>query len=609
MPRILTTLSLGGDRARELAARNTGMQLGGDRAIELAARKFTSANSATSAPTLQTDSSSTSNSILQQLLERLVQPQTNEFSPFPEFQGSKQSAEQRAASLVASKYNGKIASVGRAQQQVSSNLAQGVTTQNAYGNIGDAKLKDIYSNLTGIAQGTADKTSALYADAKTQVAATYDTSAQTQAAVATQTQGDVANVASQFGLGAAVKEATKHMTDFQSGSQSQLATERASGVSNIITLGANMGAAALKDVNIMAQLGADSRRDLINSVQGTIASLQKQAADQQAELQGQMLDLENSRAEDMQSATYQFQADDAEKASKYAMEKLKYEFENNKFAYEKERNNLEDILKVFEAEEKQLTGEAARSAAGKAAQLAQSKFKHDVWKDNASVELDNKEFGLSVDKFKLDKVDTFADNDRQARKDFIDAKYDQQKLALNSTQFNSQEERLRAEAKIDNARADEKLGVDKGKAETAADKEARESRESTVKAAATREKDRRDAEKGEVLLKKAKIDLEIAKQKLAGPTGSVKKYAPGLVGVNSYTADLNTGNKGEGTAIRRAFDSLEATEGAKLFAGDSKMYDRVRAKIMTDPTFDQDMRDSLLLMAAIQHNDYTTKAK
>lgn len=413
------------DRVKTKPTVISPIQLPGDRAQELARAAAVYTPVATNLGAVPVDGSTSGNSgdvtqqsLYQQMLDKLANQQPYNAAEFPGYTNPTMSAAQRAALAVNGKYSAQQSALNRSQAKNDQNLAVGQATQTNYGQIGDTKLAAVYGDLTKVAQETAGKTQQLYADAKTGVDNSYQTAAQQQVQNAGQVNSDVAATANQLGLQSAITDATKNLTSYQATAQGQLAADRANGVANIITLGADMGAAALKDVNIMAQLGADSRRDLVNSVQNTISTLQYQHDQTSADLQAQLADLETQRQSDLQAATYQYEADDADKLFKYQQAKAQYDAENAQNAIGLQHQNLTDMLSILKAQQDEIESNAGIAATSRGQDQADTKFNYEKSQQELKNSLDFKQYGLDYDKFLADEKDKGIDNARlQAQQD------------------------------------------------------------------------------------------------------------------------------------------------------------------------------------------------
>ena len=93
-----------------------------------------------------------SKSIYDILREQIEGRQFNRPGDLPAFEapGRGMSASQRAAMMVNGKYSGQQAAFNRQAQKNDENLNIGTATQRNYGQIGDAKLAEVYGNLTKI---------------------------------------------------------------------------------------------------------------------------------------------------------------------------------------------------------------------------------------------------------------------------------------------------------------------------------------------------------------------------------------------------------------------------------------------------------------------------
>lgn len=404
------------DRTKTKPTVSSPIQLPGDRAQELARAAAVYTPVATNLGAVPVDGANsgavTQQSVWQDLQNRLLNQKPYDPAAYPDYVNPNMSAAQRAALAVNGKYSAQQSALNRSQAKNDQNLAVGQATQTNYGQIGDAKLASVYGDLTKIAQETAGKTQQLYADAKTGVDNSYQAAAQQQVQTAGQVNADVANTANQLGLQSAITDATKNLTSYQATAQGQLAADRANGVANIITLGADMGAAALKDVNIMSQLGADSRRDLVNSVQNTIATLQYQHDQTSADLQAQLTDLESQRQNDLQAATYQYEADDADKLFKYQQAKAQYDAENAQAVISQQHQNLTDLKDILIAQQNELESNALIDNNNTVNTLNRDKFTYEKNQQDIKNTLDFQQLGLDYDKFQADVQDKGIDNAR-----------------------------------------------------------------------------------------------------------------------------------------------------------------------------------------------------
>jgi hypothetical protein len=318
--------------------------------------------------------------------------------------GSSKSASERAALAVNSQFAGKSETIQKRMGLLDQQLRTGQQVQKDYGQIGDSKLASIYDNLKNVATATADSTKTLYDGAATNVGSTYTAADATIKGNATAAQTTLEKELQGLGLQQALPEASAAVQETVQQDSDANAAAKANSLANIITLGANMGAAALQDVNIVATLGANTRKDLVNSVQSTLAKLQEEHDTATADLSAQLSELEAQRSAALQQATTQYEADDADKKYNYELQKAQFEADQNKQELDFERNNLSDMLGVLNAQDERSNKEFSNNLASQSMILQQQQQEINRLNDERNWEIQAKTLNLNVDQFKQQQI-------------------------------------------------------------------------------------------------------------------------------------------------------------------------------------------------------------
>lgn len=428
----------------------------------------------------------------------------------------KLSAADRAAQLVNAQFGGKAEGINKRIGLLDKQLQQGQQTQIAYGGIGDQKLQEIYGGLTNIAKETAANTTGLYDKAATSVGQAFTSAQDTQKAAAEASVANVANDAKALGLNAAIPEATQAVNETIKATSDATSQAKAESLANIISLGANMGAAALKEVNTIATLGANTRKDLVNSVQATIAALQQDHDNATAELQIQLQELEAQRSATLQQATSQFEIDDADKQYQFDIAKLKFDTDERNQELEFERSNLNDLLTVIKYNDGQKQQSFENDVTKQGLDIQRGVQKQNILNDERNWELQAKQFGLDTEKFKQQKInDQFnqylASTNQQL--DYSKLTLDQKQAAANEW-YQKQQVALASGQNATDA-AYKMASIEADKAKISADQLQYEDKVKNDAAAATA-KAALDAEriaKDKALVEKYKADTDLAKSR------------------------------------------------------------------------------------------------
>lgn len=303
---------------------------------------------------------------------------------------------QRAADLMNAKYGSKIAALNSQGQRLDTDLTVGQATQTNYGISGDKKLEAIYADLTGQTQKIADNIKGVYAGADTAIAQGYTDSAAALSGVQGQATKMLSDQAAQLGLNQAIPSAAEGLNSYVGQAQAQGAIDRANSGANIKTLGANMSAAALKDVANTAQYGADNRRDLVLNVQNTISKLQFEHDKNKKDLLDQLSALQSEKADAIASATSEEEAKDYDRQYTAEQDRIQTDFANVTMKNNLEQQKFKNKMDKFDQEDRHNAQLNDTRLANQAAEIQMLQLREQIKNGTFNRTLAEKEFGVKL---------------------------------------------------------------------------------------------------------------------------------------------------------------------------------------------------------------------
>lgn len=361
-------------------------------------------------------------------------------------------AAQRAQDLVNAQYNAKMSGINSQVGTLDQNLAVGQATQDKYAVAGDTKLAQIYADLGQTTQGIANNIQSIYGDANKSVAGAYDQAGNTLQGVSDTAQKMLAAQGNQLGIGQAIPGASAQLGEYVGQQQSQMASDRANSVANATTLGANMSAAALKDVANTARYGADNRRDLVMQVQATKAKLQYDHDTAKKELLDQLSALESEKADALAVATSDNERYDAEQAYKQQVDQANLDFQNKSMQLQTDKQNLDNTLATLNAQDSHNQNVVGNQLAQGAQDIQKAQLQDTLTNNAFNREITAKQLGISLAELDLKIKQQGIDTQQQEFSQWLQ----KQNLSVNWSQLDLQQK----QQLIDKAQKDTSLSLD-----------------------------------------------------------------------------------------------------------------------------------------------------
>lgn len=209
-------------------------------------------------------------------------------------------------------YNTRQAEIERAIQALRQQMGQGVETQQRYGQGGDAKLQQIYSQLNGQLENVNSRTNEMYGQGSQFIRDAFGQAKSTAEGAYGDIMSQMQGAVGQLGGG---QDALAKLQQYIGKSRVGLAGSEANSLANQKQLGNNMGAVSLRAVGDAAQEGAGKRTDLIKAVLANISGIQREGAGNEQELNAKLQDLVREKGEAIRVGTDNYMSLQAQMAA------------------------------------------------------------------------------------------------------------------------------------------------------------------------------------------------------------------------------------------------------------------------------------------------------
>lgn len=206
-----------------------------------------------------------------------------------------QSLDERVQAYLTMQYGGTEASINKALQDMAQEYALQKGTQEQYGQLGDAKLAELYQQLRGNVAGGATDIAGLFGTAQQGINQAYgDASAAVQSS-GQQVGNNVQQLAERLGLQQALPEGLANIGDYQTQALGDIAKNQASSQGLLDAYNAILQSANARDVSNVDTLGTNKRADLQSLIGGNLASLMHQYNTGRGDVQQQLTNLNIER--------------------------------------------------------------------------------------------------------------------------------------------------------------------------------------------------------------------------------------------------------------------------------------------------------------------------